>query len=50
MIAARRTTHLRNAARLANRLFSEKPKAFRKRIAALGNRQQPGKNAARHRH
>ena len=33
--AARRQTHLKSAARLAGRLFAEKPKAFRKRIAAL---------------
>ncbi len=34
-IERRRTAHLRNAARLAGRLFAEKPKAFRRRIAAL---------------
>jgi len=34
-IAARRQTHLTRASRLAGRLFAEKPKAFRKRIAAL---------------
>ena len=34
-IAARRQTHLKSAAQLAGRLFAEKPKAFRKRIAAL---------------
>jgi hypothetical protein len=34
-IAARRQTHLKSASRLAGRLFAEKPKAFRKRIAAL---------------
>ena len=34
-IAARRQAHLKNAARLAGRLFAEKPKAFRRRIAAL---------------
>ena len=34
-IAARRATHLKTAARLAGRLFAEKPKAFRRRIAAL---------------
>ena len=32
---ARRQAHLKSAARLAGRLFAEKPKAFRKRIAAL---------------
>ena len=35
LIAARRERHLKNAARLAGRLFAEKPKAFRQRIAAL---------------
>ena len=34
-LAARRAAHLKNASRLAGRLFAEKPKAFRKRIAAL---------------
>jgi len=35
LIAARRGTHLKTAQRLAGRLFAEKPKAFRQRIAAL---------------
>lgn len=35
LIEARRATHLKAAARLAGRLFAEKPKAFRRRIAAL---------------
>jgi CHAD domain-containing protein len=35
LIAARRAAHLKTASRLAGRLFAEKPKAFRKRIAAL---------------
>ncbi|MBI3703042.1 MAG: CHAD domain-containing protein [Rhizobiales bacterium] len=35
LIAARRVAHLKTAARLAGRLFAEKPKAFRKRVAAL---------------
>jgi CHAD domain-containing protein len=35
IIADRRAAHLRSAARLAGRLFAEKPKAFRSRIAAL---------------
>jgi len=35
LINARREAHLRSAARLAGRLFAEKPKAFRRRIAAL---------------
>ena len=34
-IEARRNAHLKAAARLAGRLFAEKPKAFRRRIAAL---------------
>jgi CHAD domain-containing protein len=35
MIDARRAAHLKTAERLANRLFAEKPKAFRRGIAAL---------------
>ena len=35
VIVARRDAHLKNATRLAGRLFAEKPKAFRRRIAAL---------------
>jgi CHAD domain-containing protein len=35
LIEQRRAVHLKNAARLAGRLFAEKPKAFRRRIAAL---------------
>ena len=35
VIEARRGAHLKTAARLAGRLFAEKPKAFRRRIAAL---------------
>jgi CHAD domain-containing protein len=35
LIEARRNAHLKSAARLAGRLFAEKPKAFRRRIAAL---------------
>jgi len=35
LIEARRNAHLKTAARLAGRLFAEKPKAFRRRIAAL---------------
>lgn len=34
-IEARRAAHLKSGARVASRLFAEKPKAFRKRIAAL---------------
>ncbi len=34
-IDARRDAHLKTAARIASRLFAEKPKAFRRRIAAL---------------
>ncbi|HEX5211414.1 MAG TPA: CHAD domain-containing protein [Pseudolabrys sp.] len=35
LIAARRASHLKSAARLAGRLFAEKPKAFRRRLSAL---------------
>ena len=35
LISARRDAHLKSAARLAGRLFAEKPKASRRRIAAL---------------
>jgi CHAD domain-containing protein len=35
VIEARRAAHLKAAARLAGRLFAEKPKAFRRRVAAL---------------
>jgi CHAD domain-containing protein len=35
VIEARRAAHLKSASRLAGRLFAEKPKAFRNRIAAL---------------
>jgi CHAD domain-containing protein len=35
LVAARRSAHLKTAQRLAGRLFAEKPKAFRQRIAAL---------------
>ncbi|HEY7229229.1 MAG TPA: CHAD domain-containing protein [Pseudolabrys sp.] len=35
LIMARRSAHLKTAQRLAGRLFAEKPKAFRHRIAAL---------------
>ena len=40
VIAARRAAHLKAAARLAGRLFAEKPKAFRRRIAALWSARQ----------
>jgi len=35
VIEARRESHLKAAARLAGRLFAEKPKAFRRRVSAL---------------
>ena len=35
LIEDRRGAHLKTAARLAGRLFAEKPKAFRRRISAL---------------
>lgn len=40
LIAARRGAHLKTAQRLAGRLFAEKPKAFRRRIAALWSARQ----------
>ena len=43
VIEARREAHLKIAARLAGRLFAEKPKAFRRRIAALWNAKQTRK-------
>jgi CHAD domain-containing protein len=43
VIEARRTAHLKTAARLAGRLFAEKPKAFRRRIAALWSARQAKK-------
>ena len=41
LIEARRNAHLKTAARLAGRLFAEKPKAFRRRIAALWSARDP---------
>ena len=35
VVEARRAVHLKTAARLASRLFAEKPKAFRRRLSAL---------------
>jgi CHAD domain-containing protein len=43
VIAARRAAHLKTASRLAGRLFAEKPKAFRRRIAALWTARQKRK-------
>ena len=43
VIDARRASHLKAAARLAGRLFAEKPKAFRRRIAALWSARQAKK-------
>jgi len=40
LIDARRNAHLKTAERLAGRLFAEKPKAFRRRIAALWSARQ----------
>ena len=47
LIAARHAAHLKSAARLAGRLFAEKPKAFRKRIAALWTARKRRKSAAK---
>jgi CHAD domain-containing protein len=40
LIAARRDVHLSSAARVAARLFAEKPKAFRRRIESLWERRR----------
>lgn len=45
IVAARRAAHLKAAERLAGRLFAEKPKAFRKRIAALWKARRAKSNA-----
>jgi CHAD domain-containing protein len=45
LIEGRRAAHLKTAARLAGRLFAEKPKAFRRRIAALWNARRARKRA-----
>jgi CHAD domain-containing protein len=44
-IAARRAAHIAAAARLAGRLFAEKPKAFRRRIAAMWSRESDARDA-----
>jgi CHAD domain-containing protein len=49
VIAARRAVHLKNAARLAGRLFAEKPKAFRRRIDALWTARESKKRSWRRR-
>jgi hypothetical protein len=41
IILARRAVHVRAAARLAGRLFAEKPKAFRRRITKLWDNRIP---------
>jgi CHAD domain-containing protein len=45
LIEGRRAAHLKTAARLAGRLFAEKPKAFRRRIAALWSARRARKRA-----
>lgn len=44
LIDARRAAHLKSAARLAGRLFAEKPKAFRRRLSALWSARKARKN------
>jgi hypothetical protein len=44
LIEQRRAAHLKTAARIAGRLFAEKPKAFRRRIAALWSARRTRKN------
>ena len=46
LIEARRRAHLKTAARLAGRLFAEKPKAFRRRIAALWSARNPSEKVS----
>jgi len=46
VIEERRERHLKNAARIAGRLFAEKPKAFRNRIGALWT----ARNGHKHEH
>jgi len=43
VIEARRLSHLKTAERLAGRLFAERPKAFRRRLAALWSARQAKK-------
>jgi CHAD domain-containing protein len=43
VIEARHAAHLKTASRLAGRLFAEKPKAFRRRVAALWSARQTKK-------
>jgi len=45
VIEGRRTAHLKTSARLAGRLFAEKPKAFRRRIEALWSARRARKRA-----
>ncbi|HWE79314.1 MAG TPA: CHAD domain-containing protein [Pseudolabrys sp.] len=47
LIAARRERHVKNAARLAGRLFEDKPHAFRRRIAALSTESEARMNKAK---
>lgn len=44
VVEARHAAHIKNAARLAGRLFAEKPKAFHRRISALWS----ARNARKH--
>ena len=46
VIEGRRAAHLKTSARLAGRLFAEKPKAFRRRIEALWSARRARKHAA----
>lgn len=45
VIEGRRAAHLKTSARLAGRLFAEKPKAFRRRIEALWSARRARKHA-----
>lgn len=43
LIAARRAAHIKNAERIAGRLFAEKPKSFHRRVSALWKAHRPHK-------
>ena len=45
VVEGRRAAHLKTSARLAGRLFAEKPKAFRRRIEALWSARRARKHA-----
>ena len=48
LIAARQAEHVADAEKMAGRIFTERPKAFRRRIAALLHHRSPGEKFGRH--